>query len=37
MEEYIKKRDAKAMRKSDLKKLEKEGRDEDSYLEDAFE
>ena len=37
MEEYIRKRDAKAMRKSDLKKLEKEGRDEDSYLEDAFE
>ena len=37
MEEYIKKRDEKAIRKGTLKKLQKEGQDEDSYLEDAFE
>ena len=37
MGEYIRKRDQKASRKSDKRKLEKEGRDDDSYLSDAFE
>ncbi len=37
MEEYLKKRDTKAIRKNKLKKMLKEGRDDDSYLSDAFE
>lgn len=37
MEGYLKKRDLKAIRKSNTKKLIKEGQDEDSYLSDAFE
>lgn len=37
MGEYLRKRDAKAGRKSSHKKLLKEGRDDDSYLSDAFE
>jgi len=37
MGEYLKKRDAKADRKTNHKKLMKEGRDDDSYLSDAFE
>lgn len=37
MEDYLKKRDVKAIRKSDHNKTVKEGQDEDSYLEDAFE
>lgn len=37
MEDYLKKRDTKAIRKRDHKKMLKEGRDDDSYLSDAFE
>ena len=37
MEEYLKKRDSKAMRKSQHNKILKEGKDDDSYLSDAFE
>lgn len=37
MGQYLKKRDIKAERKSELKQLMKDGRDEDSYLSDAFE
>jgi len=36
MGEYLRKRDAKAERKTNHKKLMKEGRDDDSYLSDAF-
>ena len=34
--EYVKKRDKKAMNKSEKNKLEREGKDDDSYLSDAF-
>jgi len=34
---YLKKRDEKAKRKSQKKKLIKEGKDDDSYLSEAFE
>jgi len=37
MESYLRKRDGKAERKQDIKKMLKEGRDDDSYLSDAFE
>ena len=37
MTEYLKKRDAKAERKSQLKQLVLEAKDEDSYLDNAFE
>ena len=37
MGEYLRKRDAKAVRKTKKKKLMKEGQDDDSYLSDAFE
>jgi ribosome biogenesis protein BRX1 len=35
--EYLRKRDKKAIRKSEKKQLIKEGKDDDSYLSDAFE
>ena len=37
MYEYLRKREEKADRKKNHKKLMKEGRDDDSYLSDAFE
>ena len=37
MHEYLRKREAKAERKQNHKMLMKEGRDDDSYLSDAFE
>ena len=37
MLEYLKKRDQKAIRKRDVKNMIKEGKDDDSYLRDAFE
>lgn len=35
--EYLRKRDKKAIRKSEKNKLIREGKDDDSYLSDAFE